>query len=190
MEIYAKGKRGVIYRQGNVCVKEKNPSSAVDTLANEAKYLKILNKKNIGPRFIKYEKGKLYREFVDGTRISDFFEQEADKKKIIDVIKQVLEQCREMDLLGIDKTELTNPYKDILVTPDNNAVMIDFERCKESKKPKNVTQFLQYIARNKPTLEKKGIIVDKEELRRLGGEYKGNMKEKNFSLVLKTITRL
>jgi putative serine/threonine protein kinase len=187
MEIYAKGKRGVIYREGNVCIKEKNPSSAVDTLANEAKYLKILNKKSIGPRFIKYVKGKLYREFVDGTRISDYFEQEASKEKIISVIKQVLEQCKIMDDLGIDKKELTNPYKDIIITEDNNAVMIDFERCKESKKPKNVTQFLQYIARNKPMLEDKGIMIDKEELITLGKKYKSKPNKENFNNIIRFI---
>lgn len=204
MEIYARGKRGVVYKQGEVCIKEKNPRSAVDTLKNEAKYLKLLNEKAIGPKFINYSDGKLYREFIEGIRISDFFEQETDnnnsenywgeksnkisnKEKIISVIKQVLEQCREMDLLGINKKELTNPYKDILVTPDNKAVMIDFERCHETKKPKNVTQFLQYINRSKPTLEKKGIMVDKEEMIKLGKEYKEKNDKESFNNILSLI---
>ncbi|MBN2053233.1 hypothetical protein JW756_07045 [Candidatus Woesearchaeota archaeon] len=189
MELFAKGKRGVIYSEGNDCIKEKNPRSIVDTLENEAEYLKMLNKKNIGPKFIKYENGKLYREFVDGIRISDFFEQEENKEKIISVIKQVLEQCREMDLLGIDKKELTNPYKDILVTSDNKAVMIDFERCKESKKPKNVTQFLQYLARSKPILEKKGILINKEEIIRLGKRYKTKPNKENFKNIIKFVIK-
>jgi predicted Ser/Thr protein kinase len=183
MEIYAQGKRGVIYKEDRVCIKEKNPRSTVDALGNESKYLKVLNKKNIGPKFIKYEQGRLYREFVDGIRISEFFEQETDKKKIIDVIIQVLEQCRQMDLLGMNKKELTNPYKDILVTPDNKAVMIDFERCHETKKPKNVTQFLQYINRSKPTLEKKGIIIDKQEMIKAGKEYKSKPDRENFNKI-------
>ena len=187
MEIYARGKRGVVYKQGEVCIKEKNPRSAVDTLKNEAKYLHLLNKKSIGPRFINYNDGKLYREFIEGIRISDFFEQETDKEKIISVIKQVLKQCREIDLLGINKKELTNPYKDILVTPDNKAVMIDFERCHETKKPKNVTQFLQYINRSKPTLEKKGIMVDKEEMIKLGREYKKKNDKKSFDEIIKLV---
>ncbi|HJX05424.1 MAG TPA: serine/threonine protein kinase, partial [Candidatus Nanoarchaeia archaeon] len=154
MELYAKGKRGIIYLDGNTCIKVKNPEAEIDTLKNEADYLKILNKEGIGPKLIKFQEGKLYREFVEGKRISDFLEQEADNQKIISVIRQVLEQCRKLDLLGIGKKELTNPYKDIIITKDNKAVMIDFERCKQSKKPKNVTQFLQYIARNKEALEK------------------------------------
>jgi predicted Ser/Thr protein kinase len=191
MEIYAQGKRGVIYRQDNVCVKEKNPRSAVDTLKNESEYLKLLNAKGIGPKFIKYSDGKLFREFVDGIRISDFFEQENDRKKIISVIKQVLEQCREMDLLGMNKKELTNPYKDILVTADNKGnvkpVMIDFERCYETKKTKNVTQFMQYINRSKPTLAKKGIIIDRQEMIRLGKEYKEKNDKESFNNILSLI---
>jgi predicted Ser/Thr protein kinase len=185
MELFAKGKRGVVYRNGTVCIKEKNPSSAVDTLANEAKFLQLLNKKGIGPKFIKYSGGKLFREFVDGEHIGKFLENEPKKEKIVSVIKQVLEQCRKMDLLGVNKTELTNPYKDILVTSDNKAVMIDFERCKESAKPQNVTQFLQYINRNKPMLEKKGIYINREELIGLGRAYKEKMDEESFEKILR-----
>jgi len=191
MEIYARGKRGLVYKQGEVCIKGKNPRSAVDTLKNESDYLKLLNTKGIGPKFIKYSDGKLYREFVEGIRISEFFEQETDKQKIVSVIKQVLEQCREMDLLGMNKKELTNPYKDILITTDNKSkvkpVMIDFERCHETKKPKNVTQFLQYINRSKPTLEKKGIIVDKQEMIRLGKEYKEKNDKESFNNIISLI---
>jgi len=187
MELYAKGKRGIIYRKGKVCIKVKNPRSSADTLRNEAKYLQILNKKGIGPRFISYKNKKLCTEFIKGIIIKNFLEKE-NKKKILDVLRQVLEQCRQMDLLGINKKELTNPYKDILVTNNNKAVMIDFERCRQSKKPKNVTQFIQYIAKNKEVLGKKGIIIDKNDLVRLGKEYKEGFDEKSFKRIIIAIS--
>ncbi|MBN2458836.1 hypothetical protein JXB28_01000 [Candidatus Woesearchaeota archaeon] len=187
MEAYARGKRGVIYKHGKVCIKEKNPKSAVDTLGNETAYLEMMNKKGIGPKMIRYSGGKLYREFVEGIRIKDFFEQENDKRMIVSVIKQVLRQCREMDKLKINKKELTNPYKDIIITPDNTAVMIDFERCRRSSKPKNVTQFLQYISRNKKELEKKGIIIGKDAVMKLGKEYKEKSTDKNFDRIIKLV---
>lgn len=189
MEVYAKGKRGIIYKKGDVCIKVKNPRSAVDTLKNEAKYLKILNKKRIGPKFIKYEDKKLYRKFIEGVTIKEFLEKENDKKKIIQVLKQILKQCREMDLLRINKEELTNPYKDILITKKSKAIMIDFERCKQVEKPKNVTQFLQYIARNKEVLEKKNIMIDKNELIKLGKRYKENPDKKNFKKIIRFISK-
>jgi len=188
MELFARGKRGVIYRDGNDCVKEKNPLSAVDTLENEAEFLKLLNKKNIGPRFISYENGRLRREFVDGEHMGKFLVAESDRKKILSVLRQVLMQCREMDLLGINKTELTNPYKDILVASDGKAVMIDFERCKRSEKPKNITQFLQYIAKKSPELAGKKILVDRNVLIALGKEYKSLPSEKNFRRILSALS--
>ena len=189
MEVYAKGKRGIIYKHRNICIKERNPRSAVDTLRNEAKYLQIFNKKGIGPKFIKYENKKLYRKFINGIKIKEFLEQEKDKKKIIKILKQVLEQCREMDKLMINKKELTNPYKDILITKQNKVVMIDFERCKDSKKPKNVTQFLQYIFKNKQVLANKGLMINKKELIRLGKEYKTKSDKKNFDKIIRFISK-
>jgi predicted Ser/Thr protein kinase len=188
MELFARGKRGVIYRDGNICVKEKNPASAVDTLENEAEFLKILNKKNIGPKFISYENGRLRREFVDGKHLGKFLAAEDDPKKILSVLKQVLLQCHEMDLLGINKTELTNPYKDIIVDVKNHAVLIDFERCKKTAKPKNVTQFIQYISQNAPGLSKKEILVDKNEMIALGKEYKSSPSEKSFRRILQVLS--
>jgi predicted Ser/Thr protein kinase len=94
-----------------------------------------------------------------------------------------------MDLLGINKKELTNPYKDIIITADNRAVMIDFERCTEAKKPKNVTQFLQYVNKSKPTLEKKEIMIDKEEIIRLGKDYKENPDKESFDRIIMFISK-
>jgi putative serine/threonine protein kinase len=183
MELFAKGKRGLIYKDGNVCVKMKNPKSAVDTLRNEAEFLKILNKKNIGPKFIKYGDGKLYREFVNGVPIQKFLDSENISKKMIAVLKSVLKQCRAMDLLNINKTELTNPYKDIIIS-DGKPTLIDFERCKKTNKPQNVTQFLQYIARNQENLARNDIIIDKEKLFSLGKDYKHSPCEKTFRKIL------
>ncbi|MFH0870344.1 MAG: HemK2/MTQ2 family protein methyltransferase [archaeon] len=180
-EIFAHGKRGLIYIEGDVCIKEKNPDSAVDTLKNEAEFLKILNRKNIGPKLIKYEDKKLYREFIEGEPLGKFLAKEEDKRKIISVLLQILEQCRKIDLLGINKTELTNPYKDIIITPENKAVLIDFERCKMTEKPKNVTQFLQYIAKNSALLSAKGIILDRNRIILLGKRYKDSSSSASFS---------
>src|SRR3989338_9516257 len=39
-----KGKRGIIYKQGNIIIKVKNPESKAECrIENEAKYIKLLN---------------------------------------------------------------------------------------------------------------------------------------------------
>jgi release factor glutamine methyltransferase len=170
-QAFGKGKRGLIFRQGSVCVKEKNPVSKADTLANEAAMLSIVNKRGIGPKIIDFDGIKLKRKFIDGIPLEQHLEQ-ASKSAAVIVLKNILSQCRALDLLNINKTELTNPYKDIIVTSDNKPVMIDFERSKKSLKPQNVTQFLQYIAKKKLLLSDKGLLIDKESIMMLGRKYK------------------
>ena len=62
MEPFAKGKRGEVFLRDEdgvqVLVKKHNPDSVVDTIANEAKFNKLLNEHGIGPRFIRYEDGE------------------------------------------------------------------------------------------------------------------------------------
>ncbi|MBN1275648.1 hypothetical protein JXA12_05150 [Candidatus Woesearchaeota archaeon] len=177
-EYLARGKRGIAYTGfldgRKVLVKEHNPAAEVNTIRNEALMLRELNERGVGPRFIAYEGGRLVREFVDGERIEDFLEH-ATIAEAKAVVRQVLEQCRAMDLLGVNKLEMTRPYKHILVRRVKSgveAVMIDFERCKRTEKPKNVTQACQYIARLQPLLSVAGVDVDAERVKGLGARYK------------------
>ncbi|MBN1792799.1 methyltransferase [Candidatus Woesearchaeota archaeon] len=193
-ELYASGKRGAIYlvkeKGKSICIKEQKPGIAVDTIENEARFLKLLNKKGIGPKFISFDrkKGQLRREFVDGRGIEEFLNDEKiTKQQAAGVICDVLKQCREMDLLGINKTELTNPYKDIIIAGKGesfNSVMIDFERCRMTAKPKNVTQFLQYLSRMRRVLAEKRISIDEKLLVDLGRAYKDILDEKSFRKII------
>ena len=174
-EFLDKGKRGFVYTATldgkKVLVKEKNPEAGIDTVEHEANMTKKLNKIGVGPMFIAFENDALIREFVDGVRIEEFLETASDNDAK-NIIRQVLKQCHAMDKVGINKFEMTHPYKHILISEDLNATMIDFERCKHSVKPKNVTQVCQYIARIAPLLKKSGVQFDIDEVKRLGMEYK------------------
>ncbi|MBD3209660.1 hypothetical protein GF367_04575 [Candidatus Woesearchaeota archaeon] len=170
-----RGKRGVTYT-GNlggeqVLVKRCNPAADVDTIKHEAVMLQHLNKYGIGPRFVAYEDGQLVREFVAGERIEDFLGR-ATAAEARSVMLQSLQQCKKLDDVRVNKFEMTHPYKHILVDKDGKVTMIDFERCKHSEKPKNVTQFCQYVARLQPLLAKSGLSIDGEQVKELGKQYK------------------
>jgi len=185
IKYFAKGKRGIIYKKGNFVVKVKNPESkAVKRIRNEAEYLKLLNKYNIGPKFISYSKGKLKMKLVKGDFIIDFIKKN-DKKKIIKTLKDVLKQCFVMDKLKINKLEMNRPFKHIIA--DKKAVLIDFERCYKTEKPKNVTQFVQFIINIKSLLLKKNIKINKNKFIGLSKKYKSNMDKKNFNNLIKEV---
>lgn len=175
LDVLAKGKHGVVYNakyNGKDCVVkktlEKGPQS--DCITKEAMFLKKLNKIGIGPNMFFSDNEKIVMEKVKGVLIKD-----VDLKKNAFVAISVLNQCYKMDKLGVSKFEMTNPYKHIFV--DKRKVkMIDFERCIYTNKPKNVTQFCEYLRR-------KGFDIDKQALI----DYKNNVSLKNFKKIKKFI---
>lgn len=182
-EFLDRGKRGLAYtgyyQGGKVLVKEHNPKSDANTIANEATMLQKLNGVGIGPKFIAYESNQLIREFIDGERIEDFLSS-ATVGEAKQVLRELLLQCKQMDDSGINKFEMNHPYKHVLISRRSltgccqglRVTMIDFERCKFTEKPKNVTQACQYIARLQPLLASIGLMLDTEKIKELGMQYK------------------
>ena len=168
--IFGKGKRGLIYKEKvngkDVIIKVPHPDSRTETVNNEIRFLKLVNKKGIGPKFIKSCNNKLWMEYVEGELILDFLK---NKKLITTTIKSILNQMYVLDKLGVNKFEMTHPHKHIIVRK-NKPVLIDFERCRFTEKPKNVTQFCQFITSGKVMrlLKEKGIVLDKKKIMRLG----------------------
>jgi release factor glutamine methyltransferase len=188
----AQGKRGMVYVgdwQGKRAVfKMKLPKSqAHGAIGREAHYQQKVNKFGVGPMFYAYEDDILIREYIEGERINDYLTH-ASSKRIREVIKEIFRQARVLDKAGLEKQEMTNPYKHILVN-DKRIVMIDFERCRQTEKPGNVTQLVQWLGGDEvmPMLQGKGLTYDIAELRKLAGKYKQSRTEQDFEALLAAI---
>jgi putative serine/threonine protein kinase len=187
----AKGKRGIAYTAKldgrTVLVKERNPKADVDTIAHEARMLQLLNKHGIGPLFIALQDDALIREFIDGEEVEDWIPH-SSPSAIKNALLDVLHQCRSMDLLGIDKLEMTHPQKHILLR-DNKPIMIDFDRSRETKKPKNVTQACSWLSsgRMRQLLEPKGISIDREATLAHAKSYKQTYDAQSFERICEMI---
>jgi predicted Ser/Thr protein kinase/methylase of polypeptide subunit release factors len=189
IEYLAKGKRGIvstgIYKNKKVVIKSENKDSkAIGRIRIEADFLKKLNKYSIGPKLIFFEDDSLAMEFIEGELFFDYISKN-NKEEIISVIKNIFEQLYQMDLLGINKEEMHHPLKHIIVS-QGMPVLIDFERCHYTEKPKNVTQFLQYISGERvlSVLKEKNIFLDKKKVMAVAKDYKENISEKNFQKII------
>jgi len=190
LKFLAKGKRGIVYtgysRNKKVAVKKKNPDSeAIGRIDHEADILKIINKANIGPRFVSVKDNELVYTFVEGDFILTFIEK-STKTRILKVLDDIFRQMFTLDKLGLNKEEMHHPLKHILVHK-NKPVLIDFERTHYTVRPKNVTQFCQFIVSTKALLGQKGINVDTERLRTLAKTYKNKRTLENFKNILNLI---
>jgi predicted Ser/Thr protein kinase len=175
-----KGHRGIVEikenkkENNNVTVAIKRGLNKYYDAEKEARFLKILNKKGIGPKLIRHGNESITIEYIEGQRIIGYM-QEKNKKEIIAVVKKILEQLITMDKLKINKSEMTNPYKHIIIR-QGVPVMIDFERCHHSEKPQNITQFIQFLTSGKimSILKQKNIHIDREDMLRAAKIYKNN----------------
>jgi putative serine/threonine protein kinase len=183
---FAKGKRSIVYiglyRNKEVIIKK--PKSNLNTIQHEAKFLKILNKHKIGPKLIYHNEEILIVEYVKGSRIIDWLKVN-NKNKIKIILKKILDECKLLDKLKINKKELTNPYKHIII--NKNPIMIDFERCRFVENPKNLTQFCQFLMSKNvyEIFKEKKLNFDKISLMKELKKYKHN--NKNYSSILKII---
>jgi len=183
---FDRGKRSYVYKfkKGGkeFAIKTKKPDLNFDTLKNEARFLRLLNKKGIGPKIIGEGKSYVAYEFVKGERFIDWLEK---SKNPLKVIKKVLWFCRVMDKLKINKKEMHKPVKHILVY-NNKPQMIDFERCYFTKKPKNLTQFCQFLISKdiSKILNKKGFIINRIRLVQILKSYKKEETDKNYNQVI------
>ena len=182
LEYFSRGKRSKIYtfvkREKRFAVKvESLGSAAVGRIKNEVKFLRLLNKHKVGPKLVKSGEGFFVYGFVEGLPILEFIEKSEDP---LPVLVKVLKQCRVLDKLGINKLEMHHPMWHIFVDKDK-PTLIDFERCYFTEKPKNVTQFGQFLIRcKKLDLNKKRFIL-------LLQEYKERQTEKAFRNVIRCL---
>ena len=162
IKFFAKGKRGLVftgkYKGKKVAIKIKRPeSTAVGRIANDAKMLKELNKHGIGPKYLFHTPKFLVYEFAEGKYLKDLL----DSKDIKTICKKIFEQCFQLDLLHVDKQEMTRPYKHAIVK-GKKITLIDFERARKVEEAHNVTQFCTFVMNHIDKNKKKWINLAKE----------------------------
>ena len=192
LRLHAKGKRGLIYtgiyKKKKVAIKIKNPKSkAIGRIKNEAKFLKIVNKKHIGPKLLDSNNDYIIMEFIQGKLILEFFKKSSNKN-ILKVINNMFEQLFILDKLSINKQEMHHPIKHIIIK-NNKPFLIDFERAKYSNKTHNVTQFCQFLIRDnvRKQLSKKGIKINRKNIIKAAKQYSKNKTRKQLKEILNLI---
>ncbi|MBI2134415.1 methyltransferase [Candidatus Woesearchaeota archaeon] len=192
---FSKGKRGFIFtgtlKNKKIAVKIKNPKSdAVLRIENEIKFLKLLNKKKIGPKLLFSGNDFLAYEFADGVAFIDFLENKKNDKKIaLRIIKSIFGQLFEMDKLKINKEEMSHPQKHIIISNKNRPVLLDFERAHHVKNPGNVTQFCDFLISKKIAnmLKKGNIGINRVKMIKAAKKYKKNQNKVNFMNIIKEL---
>ncbi|MAG60603.1 hypothetical protein CL619_02335 [archaeon] len=154
-------------------------SKAPGTLTLEARNLRLVNKKGIGPKLYYEHKYFLIMELVEGIAFDKFLEEKGKKSEISKkAVIALLHQAFLLDKMKLQKEEMHRPYSNVIVSEINGQVkltLLDFERCRNSENPSNVTQVISYLM-------KSGFLDSKEGIK-LAEEYKGSYSEEKFNAI-------
>ena len=169
-----------------VALKIRRIDSPRKNMSNEAKLLQIVNKLDIGPKFIKNSKNFLVMEYIDGEKIIDWAKKtETKSQEVRSVLNNVLRECYLLDDTGLDHGELSTIDKHVIVGKNKNTI-IDFESSSTNRKPSNVTGATQGILIGTglaKIIQKKIKLPPKETIINLIRQYKKNPNLENFEKI-------
>jgi len=157
---------------------------------HEAQMLRKANSIGFGPKLYEVSDNFLLMELIEGPHFPEWTESilESDSKtRICKVINKVLEQCYQLDQLGLDHGELSNASKHIIVDCEDNPYLIDFETSSINRKVSNVTSVCQYLLVGSQTANKikpKIGEINKKEIINSLRVYKQKRTRLNFEKIL------
>ena len=186
LKILGKGYVGVVVLakiKNNVfAVKIRRIDAPRKRMQDEARFQKIANNVNVGPKLIQASKNFLVMEYIKGEKIISWAKKtETKSPEIRHVINNVLRDCFLLDHAGLDHGELSTIDKHVIV--NKSITIIDFESSSIKRKASNVSAAVQaiFIGTGLAKIIKKKIRVpEKTSIINVIRKYKKNPTEENF----------
>jgi putative serine/threonine protein kinase len=114
-------------------------------LQHEAKMLIKANSLQVGPKLISVSKNLLLMQLIEGDLLPKWLDAHKEKKQVLDVLNEVLEQCWRLDSVGLDHGELNKAPKHLIVDKQHKPWIVDFETASVDRKVANVTSVCQFL---------------------------------------------
>ncbi len=171
-----------------VALKIRRMDSSRMEMRNEAKLLKIANKVNVGPKLINSSKNFIIMEYLEGRKIIDWVKElkgRGSAAKLRHVLRAVLEDCYNLDCIGLDHGELSYIHKHVII--GRSPCIIDFESASTNRRTCNVTSATQsiFIGSGLARIVNKIIKTsDRSKLIASLKKYKHDQTRENFDEVL------
>ncbi len=128
-----------------LAVKIRRVDADRPSLEHEAQMLAKANSVGIGPKLIGASKNFLLMQLIDGDLLPFWLESHKEKAMVCRVLREVLFQCWQLDLAGVDHGELSKAPKHVIVDFALRSWIVDFETASDTRKPANVTAICQFL---------------------------------------------
>ncbi|MEM3506304.1 MAG: RIO1 family regulatory kinase/ATPase, partial [Candidatus Bathyarchaeia archaeon] len=151
-------------------------------MQRESEMLKMANSVGVGPRLLGVSKNFLLMQFIDGALLPKWLERCRGKMRLKKVLREILEQCWRLDEVGLDHGELSHAPKHIIITNENEPIIVDFESSSIHRKPSNLTSICQFLFIGSEVSKSisKILRIDKSALIKALRNYKANRSQESF----------
>ena len=155
----------------------------------EFRVTSMANRVGVGPEVYGHTKDMILMKLIESQEIAEWLKGLSGKGKrqqAREMIHALLNQCRKLDIMGIDHGQLSNLRKHAVIA-DGRPWIIDFESAGTNRKPRNVTTAAQYLfvgGAVSPLLRRILGTRETSSLTRLLAVYKRDLSDYSYSKIL------
>ena len=174
---------------GLLALKIRRTDANRASMAEEARVATLANRVGVGPEIHAHSRDMILMKLLEYQELREWLQGIRGRGRTLEVRRMVhslLNQCRKLDIMGIDHGQLSNLRKHAVVA-EGRPWIIDFESAGTTRKPKNVTTAAQYLfvgGALSPALRKATGVGDVEALKRLLAIYKRDQSDYSYSRIL------
>jgi putative serine/threonine protein kinase len=162
------------------------------SMKEEARIASLANRVGVGPEVYAHTNDMLLMKLLKSQELDAWLRALQGPGKRVEarrVVHSLLNQCRKLDIMGIDHGQLSNLRKHAVVA-EGEPWIIDFESASTTRPPKNVTTAAQYLlvgGRLSPLMRRTLGVRDSGPVIRTLSEYKRDMSDYRYAKILEEI---
>jgi len=158
-------------------------------MEREVRMASLANRVGVGPEVYAHTQDIILMQLLQSQEIADWLRGlhgEGSRAQVRSMMHALLNQCRKLDIMGIDHGQLSNLRKHAVIA-EGRPWIIDFESAGTGRKVKNVTTTAQYLLVGgslAPALRRAIGLRETEVLKRLLSDYKVDLSDYAYSRIL------
>jgi putative serine/threonine protein kinase len=162
-----------------------------ESMVEEFRLTQLANRVRVGAPAYGCTKDVMSMLYVKGVGLEDYVKAATGRgsaRRVRELAHALLNQCRKLDLIGLDHGQLSNLRKHVIVDGETPYI-IDFESASQNRTTKNVTTAAQYLfvgSRLSPRIRRTLSIKSSDEILEALRRYKGEMSDENYVRLLAT----
>lgn len=172
-----------------LAVKIRRTDANRPSLDDEYRITALANRLGVGVTLFDHTRDIILMKSLDIVELPDWLKGltgPGTRTRARSMLHSILNQCRTLDIMGIDHGELSDLRKHVVVA-GGVPWILDFESASTSRRPRNVTSAAQYLfvgGRIAPLVRRRIGFTDSKRLLGLLGSYKRELSDFDYAKLL------